>query len=63
MKNCAKKLKDIIENVVLPDVEDYLDDIFSQIASAKNATDENTAIAEKYSFPTNNTFGSFLKNT
>ena len=38
-KKCIKKLKDLIENVVLLDIEDYLDDLFEDIASNKNASD------------------------
>ena len=42
MKNCVEKLKHIIENVVLVDIENYLDDIFEEISKTKNASDENT---------------------
>ncbi len=51
MKNCIKKLQDLIENTVLPDIEDYIDDIFEQIANAKNATDEdNEELNSMYEF-------------
>jgi len=42
MKRCTKQLKELIQEVVLPDIEDYLDDIFEQIAKTKNASDEHT---------------------
>jgi len=38
-KKCIKKLKDLVQNVVLPDIEDYIDDLFEDIASNKNASD------------------------
>jgi len=38
-KKCIKKLKDLITNVVLPDIEDYIDDLFEDIANNKNASD------------------------
>ncbi|MEA3499045.1 MAG: hypothetical protein U9R16_08300, partial [Campylobacterota bacterium] len=41
-KKCIKKLKDLIQNVVLPDVEDYIDDIFEEITDNKNASDDNS---------------------
>ncbi|MEA3288945.1 MAG: hypothetical protein U9Q04_02090 [Campylobacterota bacterium] len=40
MKKCAGKLKTLIEDVVLPDIEDHIDNIFEQIASDKNASEE-----------------------
>lgn len=40
MKNCNKKLKDLIEDVVLLDVEDYIDEIFEEINKNKKATKE-----------------------
>jgi len=40
MTNCAKKLKDLIEDTVIPDIEDYLDDIFEDIANNKKASKE-----------------------
>ncbi len=42
MKKCNKKLKELIEDVVLLDIEDYIDDIFEEIANDKNASDENS---------------------
>ncbi len=38
MKNCMKKLKKLIEDVVMPDIENYIDDIFEEIANDKNAS-------------------------
>ena len=43
MKKCHKKLQELIEDVIMPDVEDSIDDIFEQIANKKNATDESRA--------------------
>jgi len=40
MKKCDLKLKELIQTVVLPDIEDNIDDIFEQIANKKNASDE-----------------------
>jgi hypothetical protein len=42
MKKCDLKLKELIETVVLPDIEDNLDDIFAEIAR-----DKNTSLAQK----------------
>jgi len=42
MKKCDMKLKELIETVVLPDIEDNLDEIFAQIAQ-----DKNTSLAQK----------------
>jgi len=43
MTNCAKKLKELIEDTVIPDIEDYLDDIFEDIANNKKASKEQEA--------------------
>lgn len=43
MKKCDLKLKELIETVVMPDIEDRLDEIFADIAQSKNATDEQNA--------------------
>jgi septal ring factor EnvC (AmiA/AmiB activator) len=40
MKRCDLKLKELIEDTVMPDIIDRLDEISSDIASSKNATDE-----------------------
>ncbi len=42
MKKCDMKLKELIETVVLPDIEDNLDEIFAEIARTKN-----TSLAQK----------------
>ena len=42
MKKCDIKLKELIIDVVLPDIEDNLDDIFTEIAK-----DKNTSLAQK----------------
>jgi len=38
MKRCDMKLKELLENRVLPDIEDALDEIFQEIAQNKEAT-------------------------
>jgi len=49
MKKCDLKLKELIETVVLPDIEDRLDEIFAEIAQNKNTTDEqNTEIKDMH---------------
>ena len=40
MKRCDLKLKDLIEETVMPDIVDRLDEIFADIASSKDATEE-----------------------
>ena len=40
-KKCLKELKSLIEEIVLPDIEDYIDDIFEEIAGNKNVSDNN----------------------
>jgi len=40
MKRCDLKLKELIESTVIPDIEDRLDEIFADIASSKDATEE-----------------------
>ena len=40
MKRCDLKLKELIETTVIPDIEDRLDEIFADIASSKDATEE-----------------------
>jgi len=39
---CFTKLKELIENVVLADIEDQIDDIFEQITKDKNSKDKYT---------------------
>lgn len=40
MKNCHKQLKELIEEVVLPDIEDALDSIYENVAHNKNANQQ-----------------------
>ena len=42
MKNCHNKLKELIEDVVLPDIEDEIDNIYEIIAKDKNSNDEQS---------------------
>jgi DNA-directed RNA polymerase beta' subunit len=45
MENCYKKLKELIEEVVLPDIEDHIDSIFETIAKDKVTDDaKNTEL-------------------
>ncbi|MCK5111344.1 MAG: hypothetical protein KAQ94_07475 [Arcobacteraceae bacterium] len=43
MKRCEQRLQELIEDVVMPDIEDHIDDIFESIANDKNASDEAKA--------------------
>lgn len=40
-KKCIEELKKLIENQVLPDVEDYIDELFEEIAKNKNASSKD----------------------
>lgn len=40
MTQCSEKLKQILEDIVMPDLEDAIDDIFDDIASTKGASKE-----------------------
>ena len=40
MKKCNQKLKELIEEIVLPDIEDHMDGIFETIAKEKKANEE-----------------------
>jgi len=40
-QNCIKELKELIEKKVLPDVEDYIDELFEEIAKTKNASSQD----------------------
>jgi site-specific DNA-adenine methylase len=41
MNKCNKKLKELIEDVVLPDIEDHIDDLFEEIADNKKSSKED----------------------
>ncbi len=47
MKRCEQKLQELIEEVVIPDIEEYIDDIFEEIANNKNASDKVKAELEQ----------------
>jgi Na+/phosphate symporter len=47
MKNCYKKLEELIEDVILADVEDSIDEIYGVIAKDKKANDELQAELEE----------------
>ncbi len=40
-RKCMKKLKELVKNVVLPDIEDHIDDMFEVIANNKNASQDD----------------------
>ncbi len=40
MKRCEQRLQELIEDIVMPDIEDHIDDIFEEITNNKNASDE-----------------------
>jgi uncharacterized protein YpuA (DUF1002 family) len=42
MKNCHTRLKELIEEVVLPDIEEEIDNIYEVIAKDKNSNDEQS---------------------
>lgn len=39
MQNCNQKLKELIENIIMPDIEEHIDGIFETIAKDKVADD------------------------
>jgi hypothetical protein len=41
MKECNNSLKQLLEDVVIPDIEDAIDDIFENINSKKDASNED----------------------
>ena len=40
MKRCEQRLQELIEDVVIPDIEEHVDDIFEEITNNKNASSE-----------------------
>jgi DNA-binding transcriptional regulator YbjK len=46
MKKCHLKLKELIEAVILPDIEDELDDTFEQITKTKDSLQFNDHLKE-----------------
>jgi phosphoglycolate phosphatase-like HAD superfamily hydrolase len=48
MNECNKKLKELLEDVVMPDIEDAIDDIFEEIATNKNASKEEEETLEEF---------------
>ena len=41
MDDCNNKLKTLLEDIVIPDIEDAIDDIFENINSKKDASKED----------------------
>jgi len=48
MNECNKKLKELLEDVVMPDIEDAIDDIFEEIATNKNASQNEEDELEEF---------------
>ena len=48
MNECNKRLKKLLEDVVMPDIEDAIDDIFEDIASNKNASQKEEDELEEF---------------
>ena len=46
MTQIQKELKEIIEEAVLPDIEDYLDELFELVAAKKESDDDRKMIQE-----------------
>ena len=46
MKNCHQKLKELLEEVVLPDIEEELDDTFEKINKTKSSDEFEDHIKE-----------------
>lgn len=46
MTQIQKDLKDILENSVLPDIQDYLDELFETVAAKKDTQEDRTTIKE-----------------
>jgi len=47
MKRCEQRLQELIEDIVIPDIENYIDDMFETIANDKNASNEIKAELEE----------------
>ena len=48
MSECNEKLKKLLEDVVMPDIEDAIDDIFEEIATNKNASQKEEDELEEF---------------
>ncbi|BAK73823.1 MAG: hypothetical protein AB7S49_04595 [Arcobacter sp.] len=50
MENIKEKLKDIVENLMIPEVEAYLDDLHKLLETNSQTDDDKEAIEEMESF-------------
>lgn len=50
MSNIKLELKDIVENVLIPEVEEYLEDLFKLLETKSQSEDDMQAIKEMESF-------------
>lgn len=50
MENIKDKLKDLIENVMMPEVEDYLEDLYKLLETDSQTLDDKEAMEEMESF-------------
>ena len=50
MPDIKEKLKDVVENVMIPEVEDYLEDLYKLLETNSQTQDDKEAIDEMESF-------------
>lgn len=50
MQEIKEKLKDLVENVMIPEVEDYLEDLYKLLETNSQTEDDQEAIKEMESF-------------
>ena len=50
MEDIKEKLKDLVENVMIPEVEDYLEDLYKLLETNSQTEDDKDAIKEMESF-------------
>lgn len=50
MEEIKEKLKDLVENVMIPEVEDYLEDLYKLLETNSQTEDDKEAIKEMESF-------------
>jgi len=50
MEDIKEKLKDLVENVMIPEVEDYLEDLYKLLETNSQTEDDKEAIKEMESF-------------
>ena len=50
MTEIKEKLKDVVENVMIPEVEDYLEDLYKLLETNSQTEDDKEAMDEMESF-------------